>query len=338
MKGVFKINGASPRCDDLKAERRTLKRCYVYAHLGPGRTPFYIGKGTGARAWSTDRDAHWHHFVRTRCGGTYEVAILADDLDDGDALELEAELIAQHGTTLTNWVNPGRQFDYAALDRFHKLRDATTSFISATRPLETNDPEQAVVRYRQAIEQMHEYCAITYEIGLVADLRKELGKPAHGDIAALDRLTLVLRKLGRFNEIVERVDAYFAHYPFSVTPNHPANKRRIEAIDILTGERKPPTTAGAKPRVRKTGDVPDDELAPLLAKARRDRAPKDWLGVARLCRSHHDYGREIALLEEFLSGKRVPGRSWLGWKSGCLNCGQRWLNGSRLLEVDPSQT
>ncbi len=52
----------------VTGERRTPKRCYVYAHLGPGRTPFCIGKGTGPRAWSTDRDAQWHHFVRTRCG------------------------------------------------------------------------------------------------------------------------------------------------------------------------------------------------------------------------------------------------------------------------------
>ena len=295
----------------VTGERRTPKRCYVYAHLGPGRTPFYIGKGTGPRAWSTDRDAQWHHFVRTRCGGAYEVSILAEDLDDEEALDLEADLIAHHGRTLTNWVNPGRQFDYAALDRFHQLRDATTSFISATRPLETSDPEQAVARYRQAIAQMYEYCAITYETGLVADLRSEIDGPSHGDVAALDRLTLVLRKLGRFNEIVEAVDEYYSRFQFNFTQNHPVNKRRAEAIAILAGERKRPRPAGAKPRVAKTGSVPEQELAPLLVKARRDRAPGDWLVAARLCRSYHDVHREVALLEEFLGGKRVPGRSWL---------------------------
>ncbi|WP_210359097.1 hypothetical protein [Sphingomonas beigongshangi] len=292
-------------------ERRTPKRCYVYAHLGPDRAPFYIGKGSGSRAWSMDRDAQWHHFVRSRCGCAYEVVIIAEDLDEEDALELEGELIARHGKTLTNWVNPGRQFDYAALDRFHKLRDATTSFISETRPLEISDPERAVVRYRQAIAQMHEYSAITYETGLVADLRREIGVSAQGDIAALDRLTLVLRKLGRFNEIVESVDDYFTRYPDSVTPNHPVLRRRAEAGAILAGERKAPKMPVGNPRVRKVGTVPEDELAPLLAKARRDRAPWDWLVAARLCRTHHDYDREIALLEEFLSGARVPGRSWL---------------------------
>lgn len=295
----------------VTGERCTPVRCYVYAHLGPDRTPFYIGKGSGSRAWSTDRDAHWHHFIRTRCGGTYEVAIIAENLGEEEALDLEQSLIARHGATLTNWINPGRQFDYAALERFHALRDATTSFISATRPLESSDPELAVNRYRQAIEQVHEYSAISYETGLVADLREEVGEPAQGDVAPLDRLTLVLRRLGRFAEIVESVDAYFARYPDSVTPKHAVFKRRAEAVAVLAGERKAPRTTGRKSLVRQSGTVPEDELAPLLAKARHDRAPWDWLVAARLCRLHHDYEREVALLTEFLSGERVPGRSWL---------------------------
>ncbi len=292
-------------------ERRKPKGCYVYAHIGPGNVPFYIGKGTAMRAWSTDRDPHWWQFVRTRCDGAYEVRILAEDLDEDGALELEDELIAEHGRTLTNWINPGRQFDYAALDRFHALRDATTSFVSATRPLEISDPEAAVVRYRQAIERMHEYSAITYETGLVADLRKEVGERVSGDIQALDRLTLVLRKLGRFDELIADVDAYFARYPDTVTPNHAVFNRRAEAVAILNGERRPPSPSKAKPKVRKVGVVPEDELAPLLVKARRDRYPFDWLVAARLCRTHHDLDREISLLEEYLSGPRVNGRSWL---------------------------
>jgi hypothetical protein len=295
----------------VTSERRTPKRCYVYAHLGPGRVPFYIGKGTGTRAWSTDRDAHWHRFVRTRCDSAYEIVILAEDLDEEDALDLEEALIAEHGKTLTNWINPSRQFDYAALDRFHKLRDANTSFISATRPLETSDPETAGARYRQAIEQMHEYCAITYETGLVAELQSEIGHPAHGDLAALDRLTLVLRKLGRYAEIAEAVDAYFERFPSWVSPNHTVVTRRAEAAAILSGERKVPRLSVPKPRTRKTGTVPEEELVPILVKARRHRAPWDWMVAAKLCRAHHDHDREIALLEEFLSGPRVPGRSWL---------------------------
>lgn len=83
-------------------ERRSPKRCYVYAHLGLDRVPFYIGKGSGTRAWSTDRDAQWHRFVRTRCNNTYEVVILAEDLSEDDALDLEGDLIAKHGRVRTH--------------------------------------------------------------------------------------------------------------------------------------------------------------------------------------------------------------------------------------------
>ncbi len=99
--------------------------------------------------------------MRTRCDGAYEIAIVAEKLGEDDVLDLESELIPRHGEYLTNWVNPGSKFDYAALERFYALRDATTSFVSATRPLETSNPGAAVARYRQAIEQIHEYCAMT---------------------------------------------------------------------------------------------------------------------------------------------------------------------------------
>lgn len=92
---------------------------YVYAlkdpRLSPAK-PFYIGKGTGIRAWE-----HTANVDGTRKGRRIEeilaagaeilVSVLADGLSELQALKLEAELISAFGTEetggmLTNSVIP----------------------------------------------------------------------------------------------------------------------------------------------------------------------------------------------------------------------------------------
>jgi len=91
------------------------KDYYVYAHRDLSRNIFYIGKGTGRRAWSKDRDIVWKRYVNERLGGQYEVEILTNNLSEPEAESLECELINEHGHNLVNWTNPGRQFDYPAI-------------------------------------------------------------------------------------------------------------------------------------------------------------------------------------------------------------------------------
>lgn len=82
---------------------------YIYALKDPRSTPatpFYIGKGTGVRAWE-----HTLKVDKTRKGQRIEqivasghkviTTVLADDLTEHQALKLEAELIAAFGTEST---------------------------------------------------------------------------------------------------------------------------------------------------------------------------------------------------------------------------------------------
>lgn len=183
---------------------------YVYVHRDPAGEVFYVGMGTGQRAWSLDRHEVWHRYVTERLAGRYTVEVVCEGLTFAAAEELEAEMIEEHGSQLVNWINPGREFDYEEIARFHAARDANLREVAGTRSLERSDPEVAIERYRSALETMHTYMAMALERGLVADLRQ--GR-AVGDHDILERLTLTLGRCGRHSELVAAAEAYFQRYP-----------------------------------------------------------------------------------------------------------------------------
>ncbi len=139
---------------------------------------------------------------------------MADDLDSEGAEELESQWIAQESETLVNWVNLGRKTDYAALERFHRLRDTNRKRIADAKELEKSDPEQVVQIYFETIEAIAEYANIHAEEGLVGNLlaeeKQEIG--IKGEVMALDRLTLCLCRLGRKAEAAKAAEEYFYSY------------------------------------------------------------------------------------------------------------------------------
>ena len=92
---------------------------YVYALKDPREKPakaFYIGKGTGNRAWEHQAqidESEKGEVIRgiKESGLSVLHTVLADNLTEEQALKLEAELIAAfgvrtHGGLLTNKVRP----------------------------------------------------------------------------------------------------------------------------------------------------------------------------------------------------------------------------------------
>ncbi len=183
---------------------------YVYFHRDAAGNVFYVGKGKDRRAWSTRRHPIWQKYVTERLGGIYSVEVFRDGLTESEAEALEEQQIAKLGNQLVNWINPGRQFDYEALETYHRLRNANRSLVEDTKPLEESDLEAAVERYRTAMTTMRGYEAMTLERGLIAELG---GGPDWGDPNILNRLTLCLLKLGRFSEMINEANQYFSEFP-----------------------------------------------------------------------------------------------------------------------------
>jgi hypothetical protein len=70
------------------------KKCYVYGHYTKDTDElFYIGKGTGNRAWKkSGRSKYWNNKVNK---DGLVVKILEENLTDEQAYEREKQLIAE---------------------------------------------------------------------------------------------------------------------------------------------------------------------------------------------------------------------------------------------------
>lgn len=190
------------------------KGYYVYGHYDQNGKLFYVGKGIGRRAWSTDRHPTWARHVHKHLNNQYIVKIIADDMTENDAETKEESLISLYGSTLVNWINFGRQTDFKLLEKFHALRDANRKLIQETKTFETTEPDVAIERYLVAVDKISEYAFMDFEQGLVGQLLKEEAdeEGRSGELEALDRLTMCLCKQGKGPDAQQHATNYFIRY------------------------------------------------------------------------------------------------------------------------------
>ena len=114
---------------------------YTYAHYKPNGTIFYIGKGTGRRAWKTHRrNSHWKAIVKKH--GSFNVEILANWETEKEAFCHEVLLIdcfKDMGYSLANKTNGGegssgyKHSDETKLKMKHSVSEETKKKISIAR-------------------------------------------------------------------------------------------------------------------------------------------------------------------------------------------------------------
>jgi len=206
---------------------------YVYGHYDERGNLFYIGKGLRLRAWDKERrHVVWHRYVENHLNGKYSVRIILDSMTEDQALNMEAGLITKYGIRLVNWENSGRGFDFKVIEKFHVLRNANRALIESAKAYESAEPNRAIEIYRQAIESSKKYEFLDHEpVGLVGQLiredKEEIGYS--GPLNVMDRLSMLLCKLGRAKEALVEANDYFALYKRDLgLSTGPKIQKRIE--------------------------------------------------------------------------------------------------------------
>lgn len=230
------FDAISAASDALGGSLHGRRDFYVYVHKDQGGKVFYVGKGTGRRAWVKDRHPLWHKHVEEHLSGVYEVEIVRSGLTEHEAESAEAELMEQYPGQLVNWIQGGVEIGisanledgtitisgpstshddayFDALEKFHQMRNENNLAVERERENEKVDPEGAIVRYREAISRLVDYAQLCpREPGLKGKL---MGPwvPSGVDLEPLDRLTILLFKQKRFSELIKEVDSLFEKFP-----------------------------------------------------------------------------------------------------------------------------
>lgn len=208
------------------------KRWYIYAHKDTAGNVFYVGKGTGRRAWAdrtgtgdgigSARHESWYWYVDKHLKNEYSVEILQDGLTEDEAFDAEINQMGQYDPdTLINWGNLHARFVGPTQKDYAEAQELARQAKQLCRDLQgykTDDASAVVGLLVQVLALVYEYAPVLHSLqrtGLVRKIQLEMHgeQQMKGEIAVIDRLSFWMKKTGQLNEAGEIVKEYFETFP-----------------------------------------------------------------------------------------------------------------------------
>lgn len=202
-------------------------RFYVYVHKDASGKVFYVGKGTGDRAYSNDRPPEWKEYV-AKSGGKHSVEIVREGISEDDALQIEDAVMAEHAATIINLQNMHAPYDSAKMRAYSgALQSYTKGLQRADELAKGGEIDNAIPEFEAAYSH---YFEVTKNADYDLSARRGLASTEFNfhPHALADRYTKALAKVGRYAELVAFSERYFRDYGEPSNSAEKALQKRME--------------------------------------------------------------------------------------------------------------
>jgi len=196
-------------CDSVDMQCKPGK-CCVYVHKGNDGVVFYVGKGTGNRSHSKDRQPEWHWWVANKLAGQYTVAIMRENISDEDALTIEDALMKEHRNTIINRQNWHEPCDKEKMRAHGEAGRASTEHQRKAQALDkAGNLDAAIVEYQTA----YEFYRVMSTVGNSSTgARAQLPPDRYAPNTLCDAYSKCLVKAGNRAAVVELTERFFTDY------------------------------------------------------------------------------------------------------------------------------
>ncbi|MFL9509620.1 cytoplasmic protein [Acinetobacter baumannii] len=181
---------------------------YVYVHETLSGNVFYVGKGSGDRAWRKGRDLNWGLYVDKYLNNQYNIRIVLDNLSETQALDEEEKLLSKYGDQLVNRQNMNRSLNIKALNIRNEI-EAKLRKVELDAEL-ANDINEKANLFLEALKNHKLFANTIIENGLLAEL---LALRPLGNVQLLERTVRALVAANRKEQAQIIFDQYLKDYP-----------------------------------------------------------------------------------------------------------------------------